>query len=203
MKYIVLIFTVILCSCSSLSKKDCETMNWQQKGKDDGAAGTAKTAFIKYQRMCSEHHVITDQRSYEKGHAEGLKSFCTYDSGYDYGRANEEYAGVCPKEAEADFIRGYRIGKKEHELKAREERIAKREKELAIAARQDLLDGDEECDFDSDCRKSKFGNCLGGICKGSTRSCREDADCTASGRCESRSKYINNDWIRVNACTYR
>ncbi len=205
MKYFILIMSMGLVACTSLSKRECATMNWEEKGRADGMEGESLSTFTKYQKECSKHHIMTDKRSYERGRSEGLMIFCTYDGGYDFGSKNGTYRNVCTKETEANFFKGYNIGKKEYELKAREAEIERREEELEIQARKNLLDGDKECSFDSDCRDTQPGDCSFGQCKGTSVKCSFDSDCRSHvrGRCESRSKHIHGEWIRVNACTYR
>ena len=50
------------------------------------------------------------QKEYTKGHSVGLKVFCTYDQGYDFGLQGKTYLNTCPKKRSSVFLKGYRAG---------------------------------------------------------------------------------------------
>ena len=52
------------------------------------------------------------QQHYLKGWNEGLKVFCTYDKGYDFGLKGKKYLYTCPKKRAEVFLKGYRAGDK-------------------------------------------------------------------------------------------
>ena len=45
-----------------------------------------------------------------RGRDDGIRIYCTYQSGYDEGEDLQKYEGVCPSELEQEFFRGYLLG---------------------------------------------------------------------------------------------
>ena len=121
---IIMIFMV---SCATLSKNECLEADWFEIGRRDGSTGKPRSIFQNHNEACLEHHVHADRQAYYKGREEGLKLFCTQQSGFEQGRRNRSYRYVCPPELESDFLAGYAEGK---ELYKYESKIASLEKRL-------------------------------------------------------------------------
>lgn len=169
-------------SCTTLSKEECQSMNWFAQGKSDGMRGQSAKEFAKYHKACSKHSISVDLEAYVNGRVRGLQTFCTYESGHQEGLDGKEYFGVCPKDLEADFLKGFRLGKREYELRQKEEAIAQRKRELdeqeaQLKAKKSLIfrNGSKTCSFNSDCRTDGF--CSSGACIGSGKSCTFNSDC--------------------------
>ena len=126
----LLTFLFILSSCTILTKEECESIDWVQKGSKDALEGRTKDEFQDYQMACSENGVKISKRSYYKGFIQGLRKFCTYKSGYQFGLQDRYYRSTCPPKAGKKFLRGYNQGIKEAELQEREEELNRREQEL-------------------------------------------------------------------------
>ncbi|HAG90231.1 MAG TPA: hypothetical protein DCL41_00065 [Bdellovibrionales bacterium] len=208
MKILILVsLFFVISSCATLSKEECVTMDWEQRGKVDALEGKTSDVFVDYTKTCAKHGIQPAQEGYMKGRAEGLKHFCTYENGQQFGLKGNNYEGVCPMEMEPAFMRGYEIGRKEFLLKVKEQELKEREEELKrkeeeaeahhailtrIQTRQCSLDSD--CDIDGDC---SFGKC-----KNSGASCTFDSDCTIEGDCSSETVCANGDCASVNTCHY-
>lgn len=148
MRLIAISALVILSSsCVTLSKEQCQTMDWFEKGKADGMAGLSASHAADYQARCSKFGYNIDLENYSKGRAKGLNYFCTLENGERFGKKNGYYFGVCPTGLEENFLKGYHFGKKYAELKRREQELA----ELESRLRRD------QCHFDSDCGEN--GHC--------------------------------------------
>ena len=50
------------------------------------------------------------RKEYIKGRNAGLKAFCTYDKGFDFGLKGKKYLYICPKKRAETFLKGYRAG---------------------------------------------------------------------------------------------
>src|SRR6266404_1769391 len=149
------LLTAVL-SCAILSKDQCETMNWFEKGKTDATEGQSPTRFESYRAACSKHSITADQDAYTKGFAIGLETFCTEDRGYSVGREGFNYQRTCPKDLEAAFLKGYYLGHREFEVKKKEEELIERERKFEREKkrfREDVMSHGSKCTFDSDCRK--------------------------------------------------
>ena len=137
----LMILAGMFSGCASLSKNECLQADWYQLGYRDGSRGAPRSLFQKHTDACLEHAVNADREAYFKGREEGLSTYCTYESGFNQGRAGNRYQHVCPPELESGFMAGYRKGQEihqyesqiaslEHRLRSIESQIQYKEKQL-------------------------------------------------------------------------
>jgi hypothetical protein len=138
---LLLILAGIFSGCATLSKNECLQADWYQLGYRDGSRGAPRSLFQKHYDACLEHAVYADRAVYFNGREEGLSIYCTYDSGFNHGRAGNRYQHVCPPDLESGFMAGYRSGQEiyqyesqlaslEHRLRSIESQIQSKEKQL-------------------------------------------------------------------------
>jgi hypothetical protein len=139
-KFILLVLLVFV-SCSTLEKKECQDMDWLDKGLQDGSDGESN--LDQYQKECSKHGVEVSKEKYETGLTEGLRKFCTYDNGYEFGKNGKSHFNDCP--FNSDFKKGH-----DEALADIEDEKEKKEEDLKKAV-SDL----NECSMDSDCTDGK------------------------------------------------
>lgn len=200
--FIFVFFTLL--GCSTLSKQQCQSMDWQERGRVDGSDGKPSSTVSTYGESCEEHGIQIDGTRYEQGRRQGLKVFCDYESGRAYGAEGKKYLSVCPEELEGNFLRGYRLGLKEYELAKREQELrdqeAKiREREANIANRLSAHNANS-CTFNSDCKIKR--SCTFSKCENTGAACSFDSDCEIEGRCRSDSEYIDGQRVSFNKCEY-
>ena len=94
-----------------MSAAECQYQDWHAKGLIDGMQGKTSAQFLRYARACDKHGMQPNQQDYMSGRNEGLKHFCTRETGFDQGIGNNEYHGVCPVAIEQQFLSGYHIGR--------------------------------------------------------------------------------------------
>ncbi|MCB9093235.1 MAG: DUF2799 domain-containing protein, partial [Halobacteriovoraceae bacterium] len=183
MKKLILIFFLFIASCTTLTKEDCQSMNWFEKGRSDAMNGKTIKAFSEYNKTCSQYNVTVDHEKYASGRVQGLTFFCTYENGQLFGRGGEAYLGICPQKLEPEFLKGYYIGKKEAELKKKEQELELREQDLKLKSQQTILTklNTKQCMFNSDCTLE--GNCTFGKCEKNGNKCSFSSDCKTEGRC--------------------
>lgn len=128
-----MIITVGLVSCASLSKNECLQADWFELGYRDGSMGRSRAIFQKHYDACLDHSVRADRQAYYKGRDEGLKVFCTEQSGFNKGRAGRSYSYVCPPALEPDFLAGYEKGRALHKY---ESKVSSLEKRLVTIEKQ-------------------------------------------------------------------
>lgn len=104
-----LLLTVIT-GCATLSREKCERGDWYGIGYDDGTDGHPQDRLMEHKKACLEHNVSPDEDAYLRGRDDGIKIYCTYQSGYDEGEDLQKYGRVCPSELEQEFFRGYLLG---------------------------------------------------------------------------------------------
>lgn len=89
----------VVSSCSSISKKECQTMNWesfaqrytQTQGLD--LRGLKQAAY----RACSDHGIQPNGELLKKGHTKGIKLYCQSQKAWDLGLDGESYnLNICP-----------------------------------------------------------------------------------------------------------
>lgn len=201
------VLALLLSACANLSKKDCETRNWYAQGEADGLAGETRNALTESSKACSKHGVLVDAESYNKGYEKGLASFCTYKNGQQYGRHGKYYHGSCPKKLEAEFLKGYNLGKRELEIERKEIQLEQRKQELdkqeaKLKSRQEILASlnTKECTSSSDCTIRE--SCSLGKCKKSGAKCSFDSDCEKRGRCSFQTVCVGANCDSLNLCKY-
>jgi hypothetical protein len=105
-----------LSSCASLSGKECRAGDWEHIGYGDGAQGYAFERLESHREACAEYAIVPDEKAYERGRMHGLDNFCTPLSGYRAGANGYNYGGVCPRQSEPAFLRGYDLGLHAHDI---------------------------------------------------------------------------------------
>lgn len=107
-----------LSGCASMSGDECLTSDWQMIGFEDGSRGYGSERLGEHRKACAKHGVTPDLQSYRQGREEGLREFCQPARAFNLGSRGGRYNGVCPAEAEGDFLDAYRAGYHLYELRA-------------------------------------------------------------------------------------
>lgn len=128
----------MLSACASgpatMSSEECQNADWRAVGREDGLRGAPMEALGARVEQCSQTQASVDVVAYRAGRLEGLTEFCTEENGYDFGYRGGDYHGVCPEEAEEDFIAGYQDGitmyKLKQDVKETERELRKMERDM-------------------------------------------------------------------------
>jgi len=110
MKKLLLLFCLALSSCSNMKPQECIGANWKDIGYNDAIQG--RTVWLKSRtQACSKINLKPNASAYLAGHQAGSKRFCTYNTGFAYGRRGEIRTNICksPELAKA-FNAGYKEG---------------------------------------------------------------------------------------------
>ena len=110
----LLIAGTLLGSCATMSEGECLAGDWTGRGFSDGAAGYAQSRLGEHAEACTRHGVVPDDAAYRAGWAQGVLRYCTLPNGFVQGRTGASYAGVCPRDLEADFLPAYQDGQLVH-----------------------------------------------------------------------------------------
>jgi len=111
--------SLALAGCATLSTDECSTGDWQKIGVQDGNDGRTLDRFSRHASACKLDKTETSRNLYISGRQEGLKVYCTTVRGYREGALGQTYNGVCPAGTSAQFLKGYELGKRIHEIEAR------------------------------------------------------------------------------------
>lgn len=109
---------LVISGCASLDKDECQTVNWNELGRSDGAKGYSSTRLGDHAKACREYGIEPDAASYQLGREDGLRVYCTTDNAFQAGKANISFNNVCPAPIAAKLQASYRDGQIIHEIEA-------------------------------------------------------------------------------------
>ncbi len=111
---LLLLATLAAAACTTLTSEQriaaCQGADWASHGRNDGAKGAAPAARADQFADCAELGYPADLAAYQSGREQGLRSYCTAESGYEAGYADRRYREVCPPWSELVFLQGYARG---------------------------------------------------------------------------------------------
>ncbi|MDH3446954.1 MAG: DUF2799 domain-containing protein [Gammaproteobacteria bacterium] len=107
---------LLIAGCATMDKSECREADWQMIGLEDGARGRLVSYVGNHREACAEYGVTPDLASYERGHANGVREFCTDSNGFRLGRAGRRYNGVCPTGLQGQFLAAYETGRELYQL---------------------------------------------------------------------------------------
>jgi len=112
MKRLIAVFPamLILASCASLSKSECQSGEWQATGYEDGSHGLTSSRFNAHVKACAKHGIAADNALYTAGYQDGLEVYCQPEVGIELGLSTKHYRGVCPANLETGFLFAYLEG---------------------------------------------------------------------------------------------
>lgn len=136
------VLCIALAGCETLSEDQCRKADWYGIGQKDGNDGRNDRWIDAHKRACSKANVVPDERTWMRGWAEGVRSYCTPRQAWRSGLSDYSYSGACRDLNETLFLRYYDAGKAAY--KTRKERetiqkdIGKAEDELKKADKDDV-----------------------------------------------------------------
>ncbi len=101
-----------------MDASDCEFAEWDKIGKEHAQKGKSQKEFRNLFNECNEYGIKADRELYRTGWNVGIKDFCTIKNGYEFGK-NHSYDGICPKELEKSFLKGYELGREINAIKSK------------------------------------------------------------------------------------
>jgi hypothetical protein len=107
-----------LSGCASMSADECLTIDWATVGFEDGSRGYTADRVGNHRKACAKHGVTADLAAYQRGHAQGVETFCQPGRGFNFGANGGGYNGICPAHLEQDFLQAYSAGHKLHSLRS-------------------------------------------------------------------------------------
>ena len=107
----VLIIVLSLHGCATPSRESCQATAWYDAGYHDGLEGRVSRSVAAQSEACASSGASSPRAMYDQGRDEGLKHFCTPRVGLGLGMEGTHYEGVCPADAEQDFLLAYERGR--------------------------------------------------------------------------------------------
>jgi hypothetical protein len=130
---LIIIGTLALQGCATMSVDECATADWRALGFEDGSRGETLTMADRRASACAKHGYAMDRATYEGGRDDGLGLYCIASTGYALGKSGRTYSGVCADHDEAAFLDAYNRGM---ELYSFTSAVASAESELTIARKR-------------------------------------------------------------------
>ncbi|MFK7858025.1 MAG: DUF2799 domain-containing protein [Granulosicoccus sp.] len=111
--YFLLLLSLVLTSCQTITRIKCNSKNWEKAGFRDGAAGhPADSSFLEYSGRCLAAGAELDKSVYMAGYHDGLSTFCTKENGVEQAQAGFENTMVCAIQVGSAFDDGFAQGLK-------------------------------------------------------------------------------------------
>lgn len=113
---LLLITPTVLVSCTTFTKQQCESMDWQTQGYKAALAGVpVQESFNQYQKSCREVQVSLAQAhgdAFARGYDIGREKFCTAENASKFAGDGGVYRGTCPDKAiTPNFMASYQSGR--------------------------------------------------------------------------------------------
>ena len=132
----------LLAGCTTMTKDQCLAGAWGEKGYQDGVSGYRPSRLDDHAQACAKFGVEANPSAYLAARDDGLRTYCTWESGFRQGRQGNSYGGVCAPAEERDFLPAYEDGRRIYEV---EQAVSSAESALnsaisRIGDREDKLD---------------------------------------------------------------
>ena len=136
---------VLLSGCATMNEDQCLVGDWGGQGWRDGAAGRQVSRLDEHAKACAKYGVAPNMSAYLASREDGLRTYCTWESGFRQGRQGNSYGGVCAPAEERDFLPAYEDGRR---IYAVEQAVSSAESALnsaisRIGDREDKLEAKE------------------------------------------------------------
>ena len=142
MKKLILITLMLTSSyafgfSSGFKSSECQTMNWEEKGKADGEQGRKIDLLYSYIKKCDKVGAPFSADLYRKGREEGLYVYCSNQNGYELGLNKKRVQkDICPfnmfPEFQAYYDKGRNYKKLEKQKTVLDKKITRLSKTIAI-----------------------------------------------------------------------
>lgn len=173
------LFALVSCS-SSVSKQECEKMDWVQRGIDDGSQGIPSAQVAKYSDRCQYFGMFIDRPGYLQGHTDGLRKYCSFAEGKKKGLEGADPFFDCDR-VTMDFRRGFDEGNKTYSQQKLQSEMEEKRDEIKEKVYSSMTLGKLKCSSDSDC--DRVGNCTFGKCEHNNKECVSNSECEIEGEC--------------------
>ncbi|MEH6443118.1 MAG: DUF2799 domain-containing protein [Oceanospirillaceae bacterium] len=117
-KIILSMVLLVLAGCATLNQAQCISANWYDLGFDNALDGNKSSFVAEHTEACQEYAITPDFEAYKEGWLQGIKKFCSPQSGWRYGMAGDYYRNTCSTLDDRPFLEAYRMGRKLYDKKA-------------------------------------------------------------------------------------
>lgn len=93
--YLLLLIALGLSGCATLSKEECLVVDWREVGFSDASQGYTQARVAEHRSACAEAKVTVNLDQYNSGFAQGLKNYCTANTGFNLAAKGAGYPSQC------------------------------------------------------------------------------------------------------------
>jgi hypothetical protein len=115
----VLLAVLAMSGCATLNEGQCRSDSWADLGFLDGRNGRSVDRIADHKEACEKYGTDPDRDDYVADRNEELVQYCTRHNGFEVGRSNGTYEGVCATVNERAFLEGFNKGKALYEAQSR------------------------------------------------------------------------------------
>jgi hypothetical protein len=102
----------LLAGCTTMTREQCLAGAWGEKGYQDGLSGYRTSRLDDHAQACAKFGLEANPGAYLSARDDGLRTYCTWESGFRQGRQGNSYGGVCSLAEERDFLPAYQDGQR-------------------------------------------------------------------------------------------
>jgi len=97
-----------------MSKEECENADWKSLGYSDGSRGAHYSHLEKRRKSCVEYKVAPDDVAYRDGWDQGIRRYCSYNTGLQAGSRGARHITYCPSDVAPDYLDGWLQGVRQY-----------------------------------------------------------------------------------------
>lgn len=105
-----MVASLFLAGCATLNKNECQTVDWEQLGLQNGQGGQPESYIAEHQKACAQYKLPVDTAKWEAGWQKGIRNYCTPANGLAVGQQGRTDASMCPADQMQQFSYYNQIG---------------------------------------------------------------------------------------------
>lgn len=137
----ILIMTIILIACASMTEQECREADWRAIGMRDGLSGETVQKIDDHKKACGKIGIFPNESLWLDGRVQGISTYCTANGAWNAGLANRVYKGVCINHDESTFLRyhnaGLAVWRAQYEISKNRDQIVRLDAELRKATKDE------------------------------------------------------------------
>lgn len=111
--FFFILLIVFISGCTTLSKKECETMNWESAGYNSALKGEPAGSQIReLKNLCvNRYNTSIDAEAFARGYEKGQAQYCTELNLYKLGISGQTYKGICDNHSNGRSVKSFGEGR--------------------------------------------------------------------------------------------
>jgi hypothetical protein len=140
----ILLLTMALSGCETMTADECRVANWRDIGLRDGLQGETMAMLQERAGDCAKAGLRPDTAQYLAGREQGLQNYCRLENAVPLGLRGADYAGVCSPMVDVEFRRRHQAARAVYDLRGRLNDLDSRAERLQRRLRDADRDEDKQ-----------------------------------------------------------